>query len=233
MQTHVQVCTPRISRWLFARVMWRVHAHTFNSVPHTNTTNNHTTTQQPHNNHTTNTTNTTTQQEQDNNQTTRPAGGRLAGPRHAHACRAGDRSAQDHSRRRDPAVSRASRAAAVEQLVGVPVPEMVILARGTSALGLDWCQVAVPGWGFWWQIGTRNTRRDPRRDSPPGQGGIQILDRAEAVVDPSSSTWRCLSFSSSTEWRVFQLVYRDRATVQKTGDRQRCSSCGFGRVWLQ
>ena len=48
----------------------------------------------------------------------------------------------------------------VEQLVGVPVPEVVILARGTSALGLDWCQVAAPGGGFWWQTGTRNTRRD-------------------------------------------------------------------------
>ena len=50
--------------------------------------------------------------------------------------------------------------------------------------------------------------------SPPGQGGIQILAAAtvaEAVVDVSvttqlrssrfsSSTWRCLSFSSSTEW---------------------------------
>ena len=50
--------------------------------------------------------------------------------------------------------------------------------------------------------------------TPPGQGGIQILAAAtgaEAVVDVSvttqlrssrisSSTWRCLSFSSSTEW---------------------------------
>ena len=47
----------------------------------------------------------------------------------------------------------------VEQLVDVP--EVVILARDTSALGLDWCQVAAPGGGFWWQTGTRNTTTDP------------------------------------------------------------------------
>ena len=36
----------------------------------------------------------------------------------------------------------------VEQLVEVPVPETVIVARGMSALGLDWCQVAAPGRGL-------------------------------------------------------------------------------------
>ena len=39
-------------------------------------------------------------------------------------------------------------AAAAEQLGDVPVPESVILARGKSALGLDWCQVAPPGGGL-------------------------------------------------------------------------------------
>ena len=38
------------------------------------------------------------------------------------------------------------------------------LARGTSALGLDWCHVAAQGRGFWWQTGTRHVRSDP----PPG-----------------------------------------------------------------
>ena len=55
-----------------------------------------------------------------------------------------------------------------EKLAEVPVPETVILARGKSALGLDWCQVTASGRSYWWQTGTRNTRR---RDSPPAQGG--------------------------------------------------------------
>ena len=45
-----------------------------------------------------------------------------------------------------------------EKLAEVPVPETVILARGKSALGLDWSQVAAPGW---WQTCTGNTRSDP------------------------------------------------------------------------
>ena len=49
----------------------------------------------------------------------------------------------------------------VEQLVEVPVPETVVLARGMSALGLDWCQVAASGRGFWWQVGTRHVSSDP------------------------------------------------------------------------
>ena len=72
-----------------------------------------------------------------------------------------------------------------EQLVGVPVPEVVILARGKSALDLDWCQLAAQGRGFWWQTGTRNTRSDPPQgftaspgwDINTGQGsGLAVVD---------------------------------------------------------
>ena len=59
----------------------------------------------------------------------------------------------------------------VEQLVEVPVPETVILARGTSALGLDWCQVAAPGGRA---SGGRLARATSgvtlRRGSPPAPG---------------------------------------------------------------
>ena len=51
-----------------------------------------------------------------------------------------------------------------EKLAEVPVPEVVILARGTSALGLDWCQVAAQERSFWWQTGTCHVRSD----LPPG-----------------------------------------------------------------
>ena len=37
----------------------------------------------------------------------------------------------------------------VERLVDLPVPEGAILARGKSALGTEWCQVAAPGRGYW------------------------------------------------------------------------------------
>ena len=63
----------------------------------------------------------------------------------------------------------------VKQLVDVPVPELVILARGKSALGLDWCQVAAPGRG----TGGRRVRATPggtpQQGLPPAQGGKQML----------------------------------------------------------
>ena len=70
----------------------------------------------------------------------------------------------------------------VEQLVDVPLPELVILVRGKSILGLDWCQVAAPGRGHWWQTGTRNTRRDP-----PGRY-TNTGRQAEVSTDPGEVT---------------------------------------------
>ena len=57
-----------------------------------------------------------------------------------------------------------------EKVAEVPVPEVVILARGTSALGLDWCHVAAQGRGFWWQTGTRHVRSDPPPASTASPG---------------------------------------------------------------
>ena len=55
-----------------------------------------------------------------------------------------------------------------EKLAEVPVPEVVILARGTSALGLDWCRGGASG--------GRRVRATSgvtlRQGSPPAQGGI-------------------------------------------------------------
>ena len=65
-----------------------------------------------------------------------------------------------------------------EELVEVLVLASVVLAHGRVATGAEWCQVAAP----WWD-------RDPRRDSPPAQGGMQVLGAAftftiqEQIVD--------------------------------------------------
>ena len=76
----------------------------------------------------------------------------------------------------------------VELLVDVPVPEMVILARGKRALGLDWCQVAAPGRGHWWQKGTRHVKWDPGKQILGAglrcsQIQVQIVDEATPVAD--------------------------------------------------
>ena len=47
---------------------------------------------------------------------------------------------------------------------------------------------------------------------------------------PSSGTWRCLSFSSSTERWVFQLLHRDRAHSANCAEDQR--SPGAFLDWL-
>ena len=53
-----------------------------------------------------------------------------------------------------------------EQLVDVPVPESVILARGRDAAGITWCQVAghqgTRRWVYWWMTGTRHVQWTPQ-----------------------------------------------------------------------
>ena len=56
----------------------------------------------------------------------------------------------------------------VEHLVEVPMPETLVLVRGTDVAGVPWCQVA------------HVTSSGPHRPgSLPAQGDIQILGKAE------------------------------------------------------
>ena len=96
----------------------------------------------------------------------------------------------------------------VEQLVVVPVPSPrhcvitatqteVVLARKLDTAGRQGgCVLADRGRaGGWWAHGSPS--RPLRRDSPPAQGGISILGRAEAaaVVDVSVNMQRKLQQS--------------------------------------
>ena len=119
----------------------------------------------------------------------------------------------------------------VEQLVDEPVPSfddfdlveeeeeeeeqprMVPGSRVRDAHGRSWCRVAGGG-VYWWMIGTSTAQytpsshspHPPRRGSPPGQGGIQILAIVVALVgDVLQQFFEFFRSSSSTEWWTFQL----------------------------
>ena len=97
------------------------------------------------------------------------------------ARRPGYRRAQDPSGLHSSAKGAAPQM--VEQLVEVPVPESVLVACGTDFAGVEWRQFRAGSSGVW------DARSTPgggnaRLGSPPAQGGIQILDKAEAVRRP-------------------------------------------------
>ena len=119
----------------------------------------------------------------------------------------------------------------VEQLVDVPVPEMVILAHGSSG-------------GCWWQTGTRHVKWDlPQAFT--ALGGIQILgaglrcpqiqaqivDAATPVADVPPCCTSSSSSSSSSSWRCLRSSFGHSSsdaeegaqTVQKTVWRANCA----------
>ena len=87
----------------------------------------------------------------------------------------------------------------------------VVLARYTDAVGQTWCRCSGARGLYWWLSGTQHTQWRPAEESPPAQGGIQILGLAEEVLDVSVNmqckfqqsivdySGRYLSFRSSTE----------------------------------
>ena len=77
----------------------------------------------------------------------------------------------------------------VEQLVVVPVPESVLVARGTEFAGVVWCTRGRAGpTGAWRAPSTPGG--NARSDSPPAQGGKQILGKAEVFADVSVNMQR-------------------------------------------
>ena len=97
------------------------------------------------------------------------------------------------------------------------LPRMVPGTRAWDAEGHEWSRVVGP------LVAYRHLHRPvdpPRRGPPPGQGGIEILAPRRWLTlrlwtslcscsTVSSSLWCFLS--SSTEWWLFQLLYRDRS----------------------
>ena len=128
-----------------------------------------------------------------------------------------------------------------EQLVDVPLPAWMQLALGTDAAGRVCTCVWKQSTGVYWCLeGSRHTQWTAQRASPPAQGGIKILGKAEAchgsgVGVPVITQLKfqqsfvvsvdVLRFRSSTGWWIFQLPRRDWShsaycamfqTVQKT-----------------
>ena len=69
-----------------------------------------------------------------------------------------------------------------EQLVEVPTP-VTHVGRSlfTDRHGHEWCRVMGPTRAYWWRVGTPHTQWAPQRifrDTPPAQGGIEILGTA-------------------------------------------------------
>ena len=108
-----------------------------------------------------------------------------------------------------------------DQLVEVPpiVPQLVGFFAGAD--GYAWRQLSGPTGVYWWRVWAPLTPSGPpHRVLPPGQGGIQILAAVTladvAVVDVPVYMLHKFqqsfgaSFSSSTEWWLFQLLHRDR-----------------------
>ena len=106
-----------------------------------------------------------------------------------------------------------------EQLVEVPVPSArdcviketlssVVLARCTDAAGQTWCHCSGARGLYWWLWGTQHTPSgDPQRESPPAQGGIQILGKAEEVVDVSVNMQRKFQQSMPIDIQVPQILF--------------------------
>ena len=109
----------------------------------------------------------------------------------------------------------------VEQLVDVPVPRNVILARGTDIAGNTWCQVTEHQgrrWrAYWWMKGTRHVQWAPPvgytasagRYTNTGQGsgcgscGRPCEHAAQAPAVLADLQWKYLRFRSSTECWTF------------------------------
>ena len=67
-----------------------------------------------------------------------------------------------------------------EQLVEVPTP-VTHVGRSlfTDRHGHEWCRVVGRTGAYWWRVGTSHTQwAPPQRDTPPAQGGIEILGTA-------------------------------------------------------
>ena len=67
-----------------------------------------------------------------------------------------------------------------EQLVEVPpiVPQLVGFFACSD--GYVWRQLSGPTGAYWWRVGSSHTQwAPPHRGTPPGQGGIEILARAD------------------------------------------------------
>ena len=77
----------------------------------------------------------------------------------------------------------------VEQLVEVPVPEMVVLAHGRNAAGVRWCQIAARRRGL-----LVDGRHTPFQVGPPG--GIHRQPRAE------NKYWTARRRSRNRSWTV-------------------------------
>ena len=69
-------------------------------------------------------------------------------------------------------------------------PRVVPGSRVRDAHGRLWCWVVGLVEVYWWMIGTSTAQYTPRRGSPPGQGGIQILGIVVALVGDVHVTMR-------------------------------------------
>ena len=107
----------------------------------------------------------------------------------------------------------------VEQLVDVPVPQVVTLARGKGAAGRVWCQLKARRGIYWRLSGTRDTQW-----SSPPEGFTARLGRylntghpsnwaSTGATDPWSRSWRwrrltflrSCSLSSSSPFREMEV----------------------------
>ena len=56
-----------------------------------------------------------------------------------------------------------------------PVPPVLLLASGRDSAGHEWFQLKGRPGVYWWMVGTNHTMWISPEDSPPAQGGVQIL----------------------------------------------------------
>ena len=109
-----------------------------------------------------------------------------------------------------------------EQVIEVPIPQRALL--GAPQLAEQLVEVpTTPGYVLAvvavQTLGWREARALLEQLSTAGPGRDTNIGRRDAVSvtmqlrssRSSSSTWRCLSFSSSTVWLVFQMLHRDTA----------------------
>ena len=113
-----------------------------------------------------------------------------------------------------------------EQLVDVPVPESVILARGWGAAGRTWFQVMGTRKAYWWMVGAPHVQWDLPESftASPGRYAPVILQlkfqqsQYEKVKVPQ------IQFLDRLP--EFQLCQSEWVRTVQTEDRR--DSCGYG-----
>ena len=119
-----------------------------------------------------------------------------------------------------------------EQLVDVPVPEAVILARGRSAAGVIWYHVAARGGrSYWWMGGSRHVQWVRPEGFTASPGRYINTGQAEVVAVVDVPVVMQLKFQQSfvVFFMVPQLQFIDRVVVTSVASQRQGSQCKLCR----